>query len=319
MGSPLRCDKAHNNQCDVPKSATIPGGRLIEVEAAAALARLQNFRAAATELGLSPTAFSRTISALEGRLGVQLFARTTRSVALTAAGERFLARAQSALRDLHVAMTDAKDAGDEPRGTLRLTCALGAARRLLEPVLLAFLKAYPDMVIDLVTDTRLADIVAAGFDAGFRIADAVPRDMAKAPVGPPLRWAVVAAPAIAEARGVPREPKDLLGLPCIRYRWPAGAIYAWEFSRSKDHCTIDASGALIVDDAGLSHQAALAGAGFAYLARWNVEDDIAAGRLVSVLEEWLPEEPGLCLYYPRGRHLSAGLRALIGFVGSESQ
>ena len=298
----------------MPKSATIPGGRLIEVEGAAALARLRNFRAAAAELGLSPTAFSRTISALEGRLGVQLFARTTRSVALTEAGERFLARAQPALRDLHIAMTDAADARDKPRGALRLTCALGAARRLLEPVLLAFLEAYPEMTIDLVTDARLADIVAAEFDAGFRIADAVPRDMVKVPVGPPLQSAVVAAPSIAKAHGVPREPKDLIGLPCIRYRRSTGAIYAWEFARSGDHLTIDATSALIVDDAGLSQQAALAGAGFAYLAQWNVEDDIAAGRLVSVLEEWLPEEPGLCLNYPQGRHLSAGLRALIAFV-----
>ena len=302
----------------MPKSATIPGGRLIEVEAAAALARLCNFRAAATEVGLSPTAFSRTIAALEGRLGVQLFARTTRSVALTTAGERFLTRALPALRDLHVAMTDATDARDEPRGTLRLTCALGAARRILEPILLAFLKAYPEMKIDLVTDARLADIVAAEFDAGFRISDAVPRDMAKISIGPALRSVVVAVPAVAETYGTPYDPKDLLKLPCVRYRCGTGAIYAWEFSRGTDRRAIDVWGALTVDDAGLAQQAALAGAGYAYLARWNVEEDIAAGRLVSVLEEWLPEEAGLCLYYPQGRHPSAGLRALIAFVGNRS-
>jgi DNA-binding transcriptional LysR family regulator len=302
----------------MPKNATIPGGRLIEVEAAAALARLRNFRAAAAEVGLSPTAFSRTIAALEGRLGIQLFARTTRSVALTTAGERFLARALPALRDLHVAMTDATDARDEPRGTLRLTCALGAARRILEPILLAFLKAYPEMKIDLVTDARLADIVAAEFDAGFRIGDAVPRDMARIPIGPPLRSVVVVVPAFAEMHGIPQEPKDLLSLPCVRYRRATGAIYAWEFSRGTDRRTIDVRGALTVDDAGLAKQAALAGAGYAYLARWTTEEDIAAGRLVSVLEAWLPEEPGLCLYYPQGRHPSAGLRALIAFVGNRS-
>jgi DNA-binding transcriptional LysR family regulator len=300
----------------MPKSATIPGGRLIEVEAAAALARLRNFRAAAADVGLSPTAFSRTIAALEGRLGVQLFARTTRSVALTSAGERFLARAQPALRDLHIAMTDATDARDEPRGTLRLTCALGAARRVLEPVLLAFLKAYPEMRIDLVTDARLIDIVAAEFDAGFRIGDAVPRDMAKIAIGPVLRSAVVAVPKVAEVQGIPQDPKDLLDLPCIRYRRATGAMYAWEFSSGGDRRAIDVSGGLTVDDAGLAQQAALAGAGYAYLARWNVEEEIAAGQLVSVLEEWLPEEPGLCLYYPQGRHPSAGLRALINFAGN---
>lgn len=298
----------------MPKSATIPGGRLIEVEAAAALARLRNFRAAAAEVGLSPTAFSRTIAMLESRLGIQLFARTTRSVALTAAGERFLARATPALRDLHLAMSDAAEARDEPRGTLRLTCALGAARRVLEPVLLAFLEHYPDMKIDLVTDARLIDIVAADFDAGFRIGDAVPRDMAKYSIGPPLRSAVVATPAAVEAYGAPRDPRDLLDLPCIRYRRASGSIYVWEFSRGKDRRAIDVPGALTIDDAGLAQQAALAGTGYAYLARWAVEDDLAAGRLTSVLEAWLPEEPGLCLYFPQSRHISAGLRALIRYV-----
>jgi DNA-binding transcriptional LysR family regulator len=296
------------------KSATIPGGRLIEVEAAAALARHRNFRAAAAEIGLSPTAFSRTIGLLENRLGVQLFARTTRSVALTSAGERFLARAQPALRDLHVAMTDAADERDRPHGMLRLTCALGAARHLLEPLLLAFLTRYPDMRIDLVTDARLADIVAEEFDAGFRIGDAVPRDMTKIPVGPPMRYAVVAAPVVARAVGCPLEPKHLLAMPCVRYRQSNASIYAWEFARGTVRRNVDVRGVLTLDDAGLARQAALAGAGYAYVARLNVEDDIVAGTLTSVLEDWLPEESGLCLYHPRARHPSAGLRAFISFM-----
>jgi len=303
----------------MPKSATIPGGRLIEIEAAAALARLRNFRAAATEVGLSPTAFSRTIGLLENRVGVQLFSRTTRSVAVTASGERFLALAQPALRNLHIAMTGAADERERPYGTLRLTCALGAARHILEPILLAFLTHHPDMSIDLVTDARLADIVAAEFDAGFRIGDVVPRDMMKIAVGPPLRYAVVATPAVVRAHGLPREPKDLLGAPCVRFRLASGAIYVWEFIRAGERRTVDVRGVLTLDDAGLAYQAALAGAGYAYLARLNVEDDIAAGRLTSVLEEWLPEEPGLCLYYPRARHPSAGLRALMAFVAGAGE
>jgi DNA-binding transcriptional LysR family regulator len=298
----------------VPKIATIPGGRLVEIEAAAALARLRNFRAAAAEIGLSPTAFSRTIGLLESRLGVQLFARTTRSVAITAAGERFLALAQPALRNLQIAMTGAVDERDRPHGTLRLTCALGAARHILEPVLLAFLRHYPDMRIDLVTDARLADIVAAEFDAGFRIGDVVPRDMVKIPLGPPLRYAVVATPAVARTYGIPGEPKDLLALPCVRFRQGGGSIYVWEFCRASERCTVDVQGVLTLDDAGLAYQAALAGAGYTYLARLNVEGDIAAGRFTSVLEEWFPEEPGLYLYHPRGHHPSAGLRAFIAFV-----
>jgi len=298
----------------MPKNATIPGGRLVEVEAAATLARVRNFRAAAAELGLSPTSFSRAIAALEDRLGLQLFARTTRSVAPTRAGERFLARALPALHDLHLAMTDAQDERSQPKGTLRLTCAAGAARRILEPVLLAFLRQYPEMGIDLVCDPRMNDIVAREFDAGFRIGDSVPRDMKKVPVGPRLRSAVVASPAIVLAHGTPQIPKDLLEAPCIRFRRSDGAIYAWEFMRSGKRTMIDVSGALTFDEPTIAHQAALAGAGYAYLAHWSVEDDIKAGRLESVLEAWLPEGPGLCLYYPKARHPSAGLRALIAFV-----
>ncbi len=298
----------------MPKTATIPGGRLIEVEAAAALARTRNFRAAALEIGMSPTAFSRTIALLENRLGVQLFVRTTRSVGLSEAGERFLARAQPALRELSIAMTEAQDEGHGLQGTLRLTCAAGAARRILEPVLLAFLARYPGLSIDLITDARLADIVAADIDAGFRIGAAVPRDMAKIPVGPRLRHAVVASPAVVRAHGTPKSPQDLLHRPCIRFRRADGTIYAWEFRRGAESHTIDVPGALTLNDPSLAHQAALAGAGYAYLARWNAEDDVVAGRLASVLDAWLPEETGLCLYYPKARHPPARLRALITLV-----
>jgi DNA-binding transcriptional LysR family regulator len=301
-------------QHDMPQSATIPGGRLIEVEAAAALGRLRNFRAAAAELGVSPTSFSRTIALLENRLGVQLFVRTTRSVGLTEAGERFLARAQPALRELSLAMADAQDELDRPRGTLRLTCATGAARRVLEPVLLAFLRRYPEMRIDLITDARLADLIAGEFDAGFRIAAAVPRDMAQVPVGPALRQAVVATPAVIRADGPPAHPEDLLRRPCIRFRRADGTIYGWEFRRGAERHSLDVPGALTLDDPSLAHQAALAGAGYADLARWSIAEDVAAGRLASVLEPWLPPQQGLCLYYPRARHPAAGLRALIALV-----
>lgn len=301
----------------MPKNAIIPGGRLIEVEAAAALARLRNFRAAAADVGLSPTAFSRTIASLEDRLGVQLFARTTRSVSPTSAGERFLARAQPALHDLRNAMADAQEERDQPTGLLRLNCSIGAARRLLEPVLLAFLARYPDMRIEVVTNERLIDIVAQEFDAGFRVGRAVPGDMASVPIGTPLRHAVVASPGIVREHGVPQRPNDLLDRPCIRVRRADGAIYLWKFSQADQRFSLDVPGSFTVDDSTLAHQAALAGAGFAYVARWNVEKDLTAGRLTSVLEPWLPEETGLCLYYPRARHPSAGLRALIAFIEAQ--
>ena len=123
--------------------------------------------------------------------------------------------------------------------------------------------------------------------------------------------AVVASPAVVRAHGAPRSPNDLLSRPCIRFRRADGTIDGWEFKRAADRRTLDVAGALTLDDPTLAHQAALAGAGYAYLARWNVENDVASGRLLSVLEAWLPEQPGLCLYYPRARHPSAALRALI--------
>ncbi len=195
-----------------------------------------------------------------------------------------------------------------------MTCAVGAARRILEPVLLKFLDRYPDMRIDLVTDARLADLVEQEFDAGFRIGGAVPRDMTSIPIGPPLRHAVVASPAVVRAHGAPRRPNDLLHRPCIRFRRADGTIYGWDFRRAGRQATVEVPGVLTLDDPTLMHQAALAGAGYAYLAHWSIEHDIAAGRLENVLEPWLPEETGLCLYHAKARYPSAGLRALIALV-----
>ncbi|MDH7638119.1 LysR family transcriptional regulator [Sphingomonas oryzagri] len=298
----------------MPRSGIIRAGRLLELEAVAAVARQRSFRKAALDLGLSTTALSRTIAGVEERLGVQLFARTTRSVALTPAGERFVARMMPALREIGAAIDDATDQRDAPGGTLRINCSSGAARQILEPLILPFLERYPAVAIDLVTEGRFVDIVAQGFDAGIRQARSVPTGMASVPISGPVRFMVVASPAYLVGRRAPRVPADLLDHRCIRIQLANGASYPWEFRDEARDFAIDVPGTLTLDDPGLMRHAALAGAGFAYVAEWRVAADVAAGRLIPLLERWTPVEEGLYLYHPSRRHPSAALRALIEVV-----
>lgn len=301
----------------MPISGIIRSGRLLELEAIAAVARQRSFRLAALDLGLSTTALSRTIATVEERLGVQLFARTTRSVSLTPAGERFVARTVPALGEIRAAIDDTTDQRDDPSGTLRINCSSGAARQILEPLILPFLKRYPAVSIDLVTESRLIDIVAQGFDAGIRQAGSVPTGMASVPISGPVRFLVVASPAYLADRQAPRVPADLLDHHCIRIQFANGAGYPWEFRRENREFAIDVPGPLTLDDPALMRRAALAGAGVCYIAEWRVGADIAAGRLVSLLDEWTPTEEGLCLYHPSRRHPPAALRALIETLRSD--
>jgi DNA-binding transcriptional LysR family regulator len=287
---------------------------LVELDAVVAVARRGSFRAAAVELGLSTTALSHAVAGLEARLGVRLFNRTTRSVALSAAGAQFVAAVAPALSDIRGAMEAVTRHRDTPTGTLRINTSVGAARRVLTPLVIAYLARYPEMKVDLVTEGRLVDIVVEGFDAGIRTADIVPRDMIAVPFGGDVRFAVVGSPAYFAARERPRSPGDLMAHRCIRARWPSGGIYRWEFERRGEAVTVDVAGALTLDEPTLMLEAALAGAGLAYLSEWSVASEIAAGRLVRVLEEWLPPSPGLCLYYPGRRHVPAALRAFIDLI-----
>jgi len=298
----------------MPRSGIIRTGRLAELEAVAAVARQRSFRLAALDLGLSTTALSRTVANVEERLGVRLFARTTRSVALTSAGERFVARMVPALREIGAAIEDATDERDTPAGTLRINCSSGAAHQILPSLVLPFLDRYPAVSIDLVTEERLIDIVAQGFDAGIRQAESVPTGMTCVPISGPVRFRIVASPAYLAGREMPRVPADLLAHRCIRIQLANGASYAWEFQEGTRGFTIDVSGPLTLDEPALMRRAALAGAGIAYIADGRVAADIAAGRLVSLLDEWTPTEEGLCLYHPSRRHPSAALRALIDML-----
>jgi DNA-binding transcriptional LysR family regulator len=284
-----------------------------ELHGVVAVAAHRSFRRAATALGISASALSHAVAGLERRLGVRLFHRTTRSVALSEAGARFVERIRPALRDIAAAIDTVNDFRDTPTGTLRINTARSAAAWILEPIILPFLARYPDMRIDLVTDDRLVDIVAGGFDAGIRLAETVPRDMIAVPCSPPLRFVVVATPGYLARRGRPRSPADLHAHTCIRRRMASGALAPWEFERGGEAITVDVDGALTLDTSELMVAATLRGAGLAWVNAWTVERLLAQRRLVSVLDDWSPPFPGLCLYYP-ARAPSAGLRAFVATI-----
>ncbi|MCY0858500.1 LysR family transcriptional regulator [Cupriavidus sp. D39] len=284
-----------------------------ELEAVLAVARHRSFRAAATDLGMSTSALSHAVAALEARIGVRLFNRTTRSVSLSEAGAQFVDSVAPALSTIRVAIEQAGSFRDTPSGTLRINASAGAARQVM-PLFIAFLQRYPEMRLDLVTEGRLIDIVVEGFDAGIRLTDTVPQEMIAVPFGDRQRFAVVGSPAYFAQQKPPRTPADLNAHRCIRSRMPSGAIYQWEFERHGETLRIDGKGALTLDEPGLMLAAARAGLGLAYLTEWNVAADLEAGTLVRVLDDWTPPLDGLCLYYPGRRHVPAGLRALIDMI-----
>jgi DNA-binding transcriptional LysR family regulator len=287
---------------------------LAELEAVATVARRGGFRAAARELGISSSALSHAVAALEERIGVRLFNRTTRSVVLTAAGEQFVAEIAPALAAIDGAIDNAGEHRAEPSGTLRLNMALGAARILLASTVLEYLRRYPAMQVEIITEGALVDVIGQGFDAGVRLAESVAPDMIAIPIVPMMRSIVVGAPAYFRRHARPRTPHDLAQHQCIKARMASGRLYRWEFERHGNSLEIDVPGALTLDEGSLILEAALRGVGLAYLSEQMVAGHLAKGRLVQVLDDWLPAYPGLCLYYSGRRHVPAKLRALIDLL-----
>lgn len=201
-----------------------------------------------------------------------------------------------------------------PSGTLRINAFAMAAREILSPLVLEFLRRYPQAHVDLVTEGRLVDIVAEGFDLGVRGADLVPSDMIAVSLGRPQRYAVVGSPAYIEKHGKPRVPPDLLHHRCIRVRLPNGSLYRWQFEKDGQTTQINVSGPITLDEASLARAAVLEGIGFGFFMEQDVRSDIEAGRLIRVLEDWTPPFGGLCLYYPGRRNPSAALEAFIGLA-----
>lgn len=289
---------------------------LPDLTAFALLAELRSFRRAGQVLGVSASALSHRLRRMETELGVRLLHRSTRSVAPTEAGERLLARLGPALADIEAGLSEVAEFRERPAGRLRLNVPRSAARLAIGPVLGGFLKAYPDIRVEVVSDNSLVDIVAGGFDAGIRFDENLPAEMVAVRIGRPLRMAAVASPEYIAARGAPQHPDDLAGHACLRHRFPSGAFYDWELEKGDDVRRVPVQGPLIVDDAQLLRDAALDGAGIAFLIEPVVAEDLAAGRLVRMLEDWCPPFPGYCLYYPSRRQVSPALRAFIDWMRS---
>ncbi|QTD31081.1 LysR family transcriptional regulator [Pseudomonas fluorescens] len=278
------------------------------------IAQHLNFSRAAVDLGLTPSALSHSLRALENRLGVRLFNRTTRSVALTEAGERLYARLKPAFRDIEDALEDLNHFRDKPSGNLRITSGRQACELVLLPIASEFLKIYPDIRLEVVESDALLDIVAAGFDAGVRFGNRLEADMVSLPIGPNLRSVVVGSPGFFERHPAPQKPEDLHALPCIRHRFPSGSMYRWEFERGGIEQEIEVNGPLTLGDVSLMIGPALQGLGLAYVFEDMAREHLASGRLVQVLADWCPYYPGLHLYYPSRRHVPAPLKAFIDFA-----
>ncbi|OWU86151.1 LysR family transcriptional regulator [Oceanicola sp. 22II-s10i] len=283
------------------------------LDAVLAIARRGSFRAAALDLDVSTTALSHMIARLEAELGVRLFNRTTRSVSLTDAGRAFIDRVAPALTDIRAALDTARSLRDTPSGQLRINASVQGGRQIA-PLVLAFLRRYPEMEVDLVTEGRLVDIVAEGFDLGVRPADLVARDMIALPFGPAQRHAVVASPGWLAANPRPLSPADLPLQDCIRVRLPNGALYRWTFEKDGAPVLVDAGGRLTIDEAAIARAAVLDGQGIGYFIEQDVIDDIAEGRMVRLLDDWTPPRPGFCLYYPGRRNPSAGFAAFLAMA-----
>ncbi|MNE12126.1 HTH-type transcriptional regulator DmlR [compost metagenome] len=280
------------------------------------IAQHLNFSRAAVELGVTPSALSHALRALENRLGVRLFNRTTRSVALTDAGERLYTRLKPAFRDIDDALEDLNNFRDKPSGNLRITAGRQACELVLLPIVSQYLREYPDVRLEVVEDDALVDVVAGGFDAGVRFGNRLEADMVSVPIGPNMRSVVVGAPALFERHATPQKPEDLHSLPCIRHRFPSGSLYRWEFERGGISHEIEVSGPLTLGDVSLMVGPALQGTGLAYVFEDMVSEHLADGRLIQVLADWCPYYPGLHLYYPSRRHVPASLKALIDFARS---
>ncbi len=279
-----------------------------------AVAEIGGFRSAARKSGLSPSALSHAVASLEGRLKVQLFHRTTRNVSLTAAGQSFFARLAPALAEIADAVSALGDFAESPSGTLRINADATASEQILKPLVLAFMQAYPDMRVEIVSERRLVDIAEEGFDCGVRTAALVPSDMVAVPIGPMQHHIVVGSPSYLATMPKLQSPADLGGHRSIQLRMPSGLAYRWEFQRHGESVVVETKGALTVDNSRLILTAALEGYGLGYITRWMAGPSLESGELVQVLADWTPPYPGLCLYYPKHRHMSLGMRAFVALA-----
>jgi DNA-binding transcriptional LysR family regulator len=277
-----------------------------------AVAQERSFTRAAAQIGVSPSALSHTIRRLEERLGVRLLTRTTRSVAPTEAGERLLGSIGPHFDGIEAELAALSELRDKPAGTIRITTGDYVSESILEPAVAKLLREYPDIRVEISVDMGFVDIVAERFDAGIRFGETVAQDMISLRIGPDVRMAAVASPSYFERHKAPRTPHDLAQHNCINLRMPTrGGLYAWEFEKAGRAVNVRVEGQLVVNDIALMRKAAIDGVGIAFLPEDYLHADLAAGRLVRVLESWCPPFPGYHLYYPSRRQQSPAFALLI--------
>jgi len=290
---------------------TVRRGALEGVEAFLAVAQHRSFSRAAAELGVTPSAISQAIRALEAHVGAALFSRTTRSVGLTEAGERFHSRAQPAFEELIAAREIARDAGQRPTGRLRVTVPRAVVPVLLEPMIASFCQANPEVEVEIVASEELVDIVAEGFDAGIRLGQFIEADMVAVRLTRPFPLVVIGSPNYFRERGRPEVVSDLGTHACMRLRQSNGSIAAWSFIEGNRAVEAVVSGPLIASDFPTLVGAAIRGVGLAQVPAPIALRPVADGALVRVLERFEPETPGVFLYYPSHRQILPKLRAFI--------
>lgn len=297
---------------------TVRHGALDGVEAFLSVAHHRSFRRAAADLGVTPSAISQAIRALEARVGAALFIRTTRSVGLTEAGERFLARARPAFEELIAASGAARELGQRPAGLLRLTVPRSVVPILLEPLVASFCQAFPEVEVELAASEELVDLAAEGFDAGIRLGQFIAPDMVAVRLTKPLPLVIVGSPAYLARRGRPERPDDLREHACLRLRRSNGALASWSLDDNGRSIEIVVSGPFIANDFPTMLGAAIEGVGLAQVPAPLATSAVTTGKLVHVLERFSPMTPGVFLYYPGHRQIMPKLRAFIDHVKGRS-
>jgi len=297
---------------------TVRQGALDGVEAFLNVAQHRSFRRAAAELGVTPSAVSQAIRTLEARVGAALFIRTTRSVGLTEAGERFLSRAKPAFEELVAASAAARDLGARPAGLLRLTVPRAVVPVLLQPLIASFCQAYPEIEVEIAVSEDLIDIAAEGFDAGVRLGQFIAADMVAVRLTPPFPFAVVGSPEYLRSRKRPERIDDLRRHACLRLRRSNGSIAPWTFVSGNKTVEAVVAGPVIANDYPTLLGAAVEGAGLAQVPEPVAAAALKMGRLARVLEPFAPMLPGVFLYYPGNRLIMPKLRAFIDHVKNRS-
>jgi DNA-binding transcriptional LysR family regulator len=289
---------------------------LADLTAFVSVADHLNFRAAASRLGVTPSALSHSMRQLEERLGVRLLHRTTRSVSLTDAGLRLLERLRPAMDQIVSALDELSRQRNRPSGRLRIYATHMAALAVVAPVWSGFLSAYPEVDIELRVDQGPVDIVAKGFDAGIGSRDRAAADMIVVRVMGPTKLAVVGAPGYFAERASPRVPDELASHSCVQFRRADGELFQWSFERNGKSRRVVVGGRVVVNSADLAVRAAVDGLGLAYVIEPVAEPFLRSGELVRVLEDWAPSFQGLYLYYPGRRQVPVALRAFIDMIRS---